>query len=78
MVGTLQWENTDNKTSVVLYGVGALVALWFSSTIVGAVNSVPLVSTLCPTPPLPNATVAPGRCSPFVLGVVKPNSKTHT
>ena len=38
-----QWENTENKTSVVLYGVGALVTLWLSGTIVGAVNNVPLV-----------------------------------
>mmetsp|Transcript_14024 Transcript_14024/g.42341 ORF Transcript_14024/g.42341 Transcript_14024/m.42341 type:complete len:164 (+) Transcript_14024:90-581(+) len=41
-----RWENTENKTSVVLYGVGAVVAVWFSSTIVGAVNSVPLLPKL--------------------------------
>jgi CAAD domains of cyanobacterial aminoacyl-tRNA synthetase len=39
-----QWENTNNKTSVVLYSVGAVVALWLTSTVVGAVNNVPLVS----------------------------------
>lgn len=41
----VQWENTENKTSVVLYGVGALVVVWLTSTIVGAVNNVPLVRT---------------------------------
>ncbi len=39
----VQWESTENKTSVVLYGVGALVVVWLTSTIVGAVNNVPLV-----------------------------------
>jgi CAAD domains of cyanobacterial aminoacyl-tRNA synthetase len=38
-----QWENTNNKTSVVLYAVGAVVALWLTTTVVGAVNNVPLV-----------------------------------
>ena len=41
----LQWENTNNKTSVVLYAVGAVVALWLTTTVVGAVNNVPLVRT---------------------------------
>ena len=27
-----------------IYGAGALTLLWFSSTIVGAVNNVPVVS----------------------------------
>lgn len=40
-----QWENTNNKTSVVLYAVGAVVALWLTTTVVGAVNNVPLVRT---------------------------------
>ena len=52
--GGVQWENTENKTAVLLYGVGALVALWFSSTIVGAVNAVPVV----PLPPPPRACLA--------------------
>jgi CAAD domains of cyanobacterial aminoacyl-tRNA synthetase len=39
-----QWDAVENKTSVVIYGVGAIVILWLSSTIVGAVNNVPLVS----------------------------------
>lgn len=38
-----QWDQTENKSTVVIYAGGALVALWFSSTIVGAINSVPLL-----------------------------------
>ena len=34
----------ENKTGVLLYGAGALTALWFANTIIGAINSVPLVS----------------------------------
>lgn len=33
----------DNKTGVIVYGSGALVALWLASTIVGALNNIPLV-----------------------------------
>lgn len=39
----LQWDATENKTTVGIYAGGAVVALWFSSTIVGAINSVPLL-----------------------------------
>jgi hypothetical protein len=39
----LQWDGLENKTTVVVYAGGALVALWLSSTIVGAINSVPLL-----------------------------------
>jgi len=45
----LQWDGLENKTTVVVYAGGALVALWLSSTIVGAINSVPLV---CPSYPM--------------------------
>ena len=41
--GALQWDRVENKTAVVIYGAGALTLLWFSSTIVGAVNNIPLV-----------------------------------
>ena len=44
-----QWDGVENKTSVAIYGVGAVVLLWLSSTIVSAVNSVPLVSARCST-----------------------------
>lgn len=43
-VQVLQWDRVENKTAVAVYGAGAVVLLWFSSTIVSAVNSVPLVS----------------------------------
>jgi len=38
-----KWDQVENKSTVYLYGGGALVALWLSSTIVGAINSVPLL-----------------------------------
>eukprot|EP00475_Leptophrys_vorax_P028470 TRINITY_DN41193_c0_g1_i1.p1 TRINITY_DN41193_c0_g1~~TRINITY_DN41193_c0_g1_i1.p1 ORF type:complete len:162 (-),score=20.95 TRINITY_DN41193_c0_g1_i1:272-757(-) len=38
-----KWNTIDDKTTVLLYGGGAVVALWLSSTIVSAVNSVPLL-----------------------------------
>ena len=43
----LQWDRVENKTTVAVYAGGAVVALWLSSTIVGAVNAVPLVSNTC-------------------------------
>lgn len=39
----LQWDKVENKTGVVLYGAGAFVLLWFSSTLVSALNAIPLV-----------------------------------
>ena len=39
----MQWEQTENKSSVALYAVGAVGALWFSSAVLSAVNAVPLV-----------------------------------
>ena len=41
-----QWEQTENKTTVGIYVGGALVALWLSSTVVGAINAVPLLPKL--------------------------------
>ncbi|GBF94234.1 hypothetical protein Rsub_06504 [Raphidocelis subcapitata] len=38
-----KWDKVENKTGVVLYGAGAVVLLWLSSTIVGAINHVPLI-----------------------------------
>ncbi|KAK6918272.1 Cyanobacterial aminoacyl-tRNA synthetase, CAAD domain [Dillenia turbinata] len=38
-----KWDAVENKTTVILYGGGAIVAVWFSSVIVGAINSVPLL-----------------------------------
>ncbi|CAI5980011.1 unnamed protein product [Closterium sp. NIES-64] len=38
-----KWDTVDDKSTVLLYGGGAIVALWLSSTIVSAVNSIPLL-----------------------------------
>mmetsp|Transcript_32494 Transcript_32494/g.92090 ORF Transcript_32494/g.92090 Transcript_32494/m.92090 type:complete len:155 (+) Transcript_32494:339-803(+) len=40
---TEKWDAIENKTSVAVYAGGAVAVLWFSSTIVGAINSVPLL-----------------------------------
>merc|ERR1712224_434334 len=39
---TNKWDKVENKTSVILYGGAALLILWFASTIIGAVNNIPL------------------------------------
>lgn len=39
----LQWDALENKSTVIVYGGGAIVAIWLSSIVIGAVNSVPLV-----------------------------------
>lgn len=41
-----KWEGVENKSTVAIYAGGALVTLWLSSTIIGAVNSVPLLPKL--------------------------------
>ena len=38
-----KWDAVENKSTVLVYGGGAIVALWLSSIVVGAVNSVPLL-----------------------------------
>ncbi|KAK2650136.1 hypothetical protein Ddye_017625 [Dipteronia dyeriana] len=38
-----KWDGVENKSTVLLYGGGAIVAVWLSSIVVGAVNSIPLV-----------------------------------
>ncbi|XP_015888843.3 protein CURVATURE THYLAKOID 1A, chloroplastic [Ziziphus jujuba] len=38
-----KWDALENKSTVILYGGGAIVALWLSSILVGAINSVPLL-----------------------------------
>lgn len=38
-----KWDAVENKSTVLLYGGGAIVAVWLSSIIVGAINSVPLL-----------------------------------
>lgn len=38
-----KWDAIEDKTTVLLYGGGAIVAIWLSSILVGAINSVPLL-----------------------------------
>ncbi|XVF33229.1 hypothetical protein REPUB_Repub17cG0150100 [Reevesia pubescens] len=38
-----KWDKIENKSTVLLYGGGAIVAVWLSSIIVSAINSVPLL-----------------------------------
>ncbi|KAH0721511.1 hypothetical protein KY284_006541 [Solanum tuberosum] len=38
-----KWDAVEDKTTVLLYGGGAIVAVWLSSILVGAINSVPLL-----------------------------------
>ncbi|CAA6659391.1 unnamed protein product [Spirodela intermedia] len=38
-----KWDGIDNKSTVLVYGGGALVAVWLSSIVIGAINSVPLL-----------------------------------
>ncbi|MBA0732696.1 hypothetical protein Gogos_016769, partial [Gossypium gossypioides] len=38
-----KWDKVENKSTVILYGGGAIVAVWLSSIFVGAINSVPLL-----------------------------------
>ncbi|KAF1863908.1 hypothetical protein Lal_00031037 [Lupinus albus] len=37
------WDAVENKSTVLLYGGGAVVFVWVSSILVGAINSVPLL-----------------------------------
>merc|ERR550514_904560 len=41
-----RWDKVEDKTSVILYGGAAIVLLWLSSAIVGAVNNIPLLPRL--------------------------------
>ncbi|PSS03973.1 Protein CURVATURE THYLAKOID 1A like [Actinidia chinensis var. chinensis] len=38
-----KWDALENKSTVILYGGGAIVAVWLSSIVVGAINSIPLL-----------------------------------
>ncbi|KAL9680882.1 hypothetical protein QQ045_012662 [Rhodiola kirilowii] len=38
-----KWDGLENKSTALLYGGGAVVAVWLSSVIIGAINSVPLL-----------------------------------
>ncbi|KAK4790164.1 hypothetical protein SAY86_017468 [Trapa natans] len=41
-----KWDAIDDKTSLLVYGTGAVVAVWLSSVIVNAISSVPLLPSL--------------------------------
>jgi len=41
-----KWDGVENKSAVAVYAGGAVVTLWLSSTIIGAVNSLPLLPKL--------------------------------
>ncbi|KAK3403957.1 hypothetical protein EUGRSUZ_K00314 [Eucalyptus grandis] len=38
-----KWDAIEDKSTVFLYGGGAIVAVWLSSIVVEAINSVPLL-----------------------------------
>ncbi|XP_076957444.1 protein CURVATURE THYLAKOID 1A, chloroplastic-like [Bidens hawaiensis] len=38
-----KWDAVENKSTVIIYGGGAIVAVWLSSIVVGAINSVPVL-----------------------------------
>lgn len=40
---TEKWDAIEDKTSIVLYGTGAIALLWIVSSVVNAVNGLPLV-----------------------------------
>lgn len=59
----LQWDKVENKTSVIVYGAGGIVALWLAATIVGALNHIPLVRALVSQlPSWRSACCGRGRC----------------
>jgi len=39
----LQWDNLENKSTVLLYAGGGALALFVSTSVVSTVNSVPLL-----------------------------------
>ncbi|XP_075510777.1 protein CURVATURE THYLAKOID 1A, chloroplastic-like [Primulina tabacum] len=41
-----KWDAVEDKSTVLLYGGGAIVALWLATIVVGAINSVPLLPKL--------------------------------
>ena len=38
-----KWDDTENKGQVITYVAGATAALWLSSSVVGAINAIPLL-----------------------------------
>lgn len=38
-----QWEDTENKSAVITYVAGGAALVWLSGTVVGAINSIPVL-----------------------------------
>ncbi|XP_076888527.1 protein CURVATURE THYLAKOID 1A, chloroplastic-like [Bidens hawaiensis] len=38
-----KWDALENKSTVIIYGGGGVVAIWISSILIGAINAVPLL-----------------------------------
>lgn len=38
-----KWGEVENKNTIIAYGVGALVALWVTGSILSAFNSIPFL-----------------------------------
>ena len=45
-----QWEDTENKSSLITYVAGGAAIVWLSGTVVGAINGLPIVSIQFPSP----------------------------
>jgi len=43
---TAKWEASDEKPTIIFFGFSALLALYFTNGIVGAVDKLPLLSTI--------------------------------
>uniref|UniRef100_A0A7S0IBF2 Cyanobacterial aminoacyl-tRNA synthetase CAAD domain-containing protein n=1 Tax=Micromonas pusilla TaxID=38833 RepID=A0A7S0IBF2_MICPS len=38
-----KWEDTENKSAVITYVAGGAALVWLSGTVVGAINSIPIL-----------------------------------
>merc|ERR1712159_528125 len=38
-----RWKNVEDKPSVLFYGAGATFLLWFTTAIIGALDSIPIL-----------------------------------
>lgn len=43
-VCVVQWDDVEDKSTVLLIGAGTIGGLWVTSSVVGAVNGLPVVS----------------------------------
>jgi energy-converting hydrogenase Eha subunit E len=42
-----QWDKIENKPQVALYAGSSILVLWLTSTVIGAINSLPVVCDTC-------------------------------